>query len=141
MQLSLSDLELNYAKVEREILAFIRKVVSDSGAKGAVIGLSGGIDSAVVGALCVRALGKVKVIGVLMPAYHTPVQDVKDARKMAKSWGIKSYEIPIDRTFDALTESISLGSENKIAGANSKARIRMTILYNIAIATATAHTL
>jgi len=129
MQLSLSDLELDYAKVEKEILAFIRKVVSDAGAKGVVVGLSGGIDSAVVGALCVRALGKDKVIGVLLPAYHTPVQDVKDARKMAKSWGIKSYEIPIDSTFDALTHSLPIDVDNKIANANSKARIRMTILY------------
>jgi len=132
MRLSLSDLELDYATAEKEILAFIRKVVSDSGAKGAVVGLSGGIDSAVVGALCVRALGKDNVIGVLMPAYHTPVQDVKDARQMAKSWGIKSYEVPIDKTFEALTGSLSLDSDNKIASANSKARIRMTILYHFA---------
>jgi NAD+ synthase len=132
MQLTLADLSLNYPRVEKEILVFIRKIVSDSGAKGAVIGLSGGIDSSVVGALCVRALGKEKVIGVLMPAFHTPVQDVKDARLLAKSWGIKSYEVPIDGVFEALTESLSLNSENRIAQANSKARIRMTILYNYA---------
>jgi len=132
MQLSLSDLTLDYPRVEKEILTFIRKVVSDSGAHGAVVGLSGGIDSAVVGALCVRALGKEKVVAVLMPAYHTPAQDVKDAREMAKKWGVKSYEVPIDSTFDALTESIAPSSENRIAGANSKARIRMTILYYFA---------
>jgi NAD+ synthase len=132
MQLILAELSLNYSRVEKEILAFIRKTVADSGAKGAIIGLSGGIDSSVVGALCVRALGKDKVIGVLMPAYHTPEQDVKDARAMAKNWGIKTYEVPIDKTFDALTESLSLNSENKIAQANSKARIRMTILYHYA---------
>jgi len=132
VQTSHSQLSLDYTRVENEILAFIRKVVSDSGASGAVIGLSGGIDSAVVGALCVRALGKEKVIAVLMPASHTPVKDVKDARLMAKSWGIKSYEVPIDRTFDVLSESVPVGADNKIANANSKARIRMIILYKVA---------
>jgi NAD+ synthase len=129
MQLTLAELTLSYPQVEKEILDFIKKIVSDAGANGAVIGLSGGIDSSVVGALCVRALGKDKVIGILMPAHHTPEQDVNDARAMAKSWGIKTYEVPIDNTFDALTKSLPIDTDNKIANANSKARIRMTILY------------
>lgn len=60
-----------------------------------------------MGALCVRALGNGMVVGVLTPAYHTPVQDVKDARVMAKSWGIRTYEVPIDRAFEALTKALN----------------------------------
>jgi NAD+ synthase len=133
MKITSKDLSLDYAMVEAEILKFIRKVVADAGAKGAVIGLSGGIDSAVVGALCVRALGKDKVVGILMPASHTPVKDTEDGRSMAKRWGIKLYEVGIDPIFDALIESApEFEGENKIAKANVKARIRMVINYYVA---------
>jgi NAD+ synthase len=133
LQTTQKGLSLNYEKVEDEILRFIRKVVADGGAKGAVIGLSGGIDSAVVGALCVRALGKDSVVGILMPASHTPVQDTKDGRDMAKKWGIKLYEVGIDPVFDTFMVSMpKFKGENKIAKANVKARIRMVINYFIA---------
>jgi len=133
MQTRQKGLSLNYEKVEDEILRFIRKVVSEGGAKGVVIGLSGGIDSAVVGALCVRALGKDKVVGILMPASHTPAQDTKDGRAMAKKWGIKLYEVGIDPVFDAFVQAMpKFEGENKIAKANVKARIRMVINYFVA---------
>ena len=133
MRATQKQLSLDYDKVEKEILRFIRKVVSDSRAKGVVIGLSGGIDSAVVGALCVRALGKDKVIGILMPASHTPVRDTEDGREMAKGWGIKFYEVGIDPVFESFMTSLpKFKGENKIAKANVKARIRMVINYFIA---------
>jgi NAD+ synthase len=132
MQITEAALALDYSKVEQEILEFIRKVVSDAKANGAVIGLSGGIDSSVVGALCVRALGKEKVVGILMPASHTPKQDVEDARALVRSWGIKSYEVDIDPVFSTFLESISLEGGNRIAEANLKARTRMVINYYFA---------
>jgi NAD+ synthase len=133
MRTTQKQLSLDYEKVEEEILRFIRKIVADAGAKGAVIGLSGGIDSAVVGALCVRALGKDKVVGILMPVSHTPVKDTEDGRAMAKKWGIKLYEVGIDSIFDSFVTSMpEFKGENKIAKANVKARIRMVINYNIA---------
>jgi NAD+ synthase len=133
MRATQKQLSLDYEKVEEEILRFIRKVVSDAGAKGTVIGLSGGIDSAVVGALCVRALGRDKVVGILMPASHTPVKDTEDGRAMAEEWGIKLYEVGIDPIFDSFMTSMpKFKGENKIAKANVKARIRMVINYFIA---------
>lgn len=123
---------MDCAKAEKEILRFIRKVVSDSGRDGAVIGLSGGIDSAVVGALLVRALGKDKVIGILMPASHTPKEDTEDARSLAKGWGIKTYEMGIDPIFSAFEKTLPREGETKIAYANVKARIRMIINYYFA---------
>jgi NAD+ synthase len=129
MQISEDALALDYSKVESEILEFIKKVVSDANANGAVIGLSGGIDSSVVGALCVRALGKEKVVGILMPASHTPEQDVEDARALAKIWDIRSYEVQIDPIFSTFQESIPLKDGNRVVGANVKARTRMVINY------------
>ena len=123
---------LDYAKVEREILLFIRSTVSDAGAKGAVIGLSGGIDSSVVGALLVRALGKEKVVGILMPASHTPKEDTEDALALANSWGIKIHEVSIDQVFAAFEKSLPRERDAKIAYANVKARIRMIINYYFA---------
>lgn len=125
-------LELEYDKVETEILGFIRKTVRDANASGAVIGLSGGIDSAVVGALLVRALGKKKVVGILMPASHTPKEDTEDARAMAKAWGIKVYEVGIDGIFGAFEDSLPPLGKGKIPRANVKARVRMVINYYIA---------
>ena len=132
MQTKGGDLSLNYATVEREILQFIRKIAADSGSKGAVIGLSGGIDSSVVGALLVRALGKEKVIGIMMPASHTPKQDNDDARLLAKTWGIRTYEVGIDPVFSAFEKALPKEGENRIAYANVKARIRMIINYYVA---------
>ena len=125
-------LELSYGKVEREILAFIRKEVNGARAAGAVVGLSGGVDSAVVGALLVRALGKSKVVGNLMPASHTPKQDTEDARELARVWGIRTFEVGIDSIFEAFEKSLPALANGKIARANVKARIRMVINYYIA---------
>jgi NAD+ synthase len=126
-------LSLDYSKAETEIIKFIQKTVSGAGAKGVVLGLSGGIDSAVVGALCVRALGKKRVVGILMPASHTPPKDTEDGRRMAKKWGIKLYDVSIDPVFDAFMASLpDVKGENKIAKANVKARIRMVIDYYVA---------
>ncbi len=132
MQSKGENLSLDYAKVEKEIIRFIRKIVSDAGSKGAVIGLSGGIDSSVVGALLVRALGKERVVGILMPASHTPKEDTEDGRMLAKMWGIKVYDVSIDPIFSAFEKSLPRIGASKIASANVKARIRMIINYYVA---------
>lgn len=132
MQITSDALSLDYAKVEVEIIRFIQKVVSGARANGTVVGLSGGIDSSVVGALCVRALGKEKVVGILMPASHTPKKDMEDARILAEGWGVKTFEVRIDPIFSALVRALPLRGDDKIAKANAKARIRMIINYYFA---------
>jgi NAD+ synthase len=132
MRTERKGLSLDYAKVQEEILQFIRKTVAGAGAEGAVIGLSGGIDSSVVGALLVSALGKDRVIGVLMPASHTPKEDNDDARRLAKRWGIRTFEVGIDPIFSAFEKSLPKEGDAKIAHANVKARIRMIINYYFA---------
>jgi len=123
-----SPLAFDEAGEERVIADFIRTAVRQAGAKGVVVGLSGGVDSSVVCALCTRALGKGKVLGVVMPSASTPAGDVSDARRLASSFGIQSKEVRID----CIVESVLavLGTEgSKIARANLQARTRMMVLY------------
>ena len=105
----------------------------------AVIGISGGKDSTIAAALCVKALGKEKVVGVLMPQ---GIQiDIDDARKVCETLDIQSYEIDIDNTcaelYQALDKAINNGANttvvvNRAITTNLPARIRMTTLYAVA---------
>ena len=103
----------------------------------AIIGISGGKDSTICAALCVEALGKDKVIGILMP--QGTQSDIEDARKVCKELGIRSYEINIGNTCSTLYQAIDEGYDydhniehNKAVSTNLPARIRMTTLYAMA---------
>ncbi len=96
----------------------------------AVVGISGGKDSSVVAALCVEALGKDRVIGVLMPC---GVQaDIDMARKLVNHLGIKNYEINVEEAvngvLNAMPKDIELSAQSR---TNLPPRIRMTTLYAI----------
>jgi NAD+ synthase len=119
---------IDYTKETTRITSFIVRVVERASASGVVVGLSGGIDSAVVGALSVTALGKSRVLGLLLPSDHTPAQDIKDATSLASSWGIQSEKITISRIVDRLVDSAKIDG-TKIARANVEARVRMSLLY------------
>lgn len=121
-------LDLKYAAVEKEIVRFIRKVVNDAGAQGVIVGLSGGIDSSVVGALCVNALGSSKVVGLLLPSDFTPKADIEDASELAERLQVKTYRLNISKVADLLYSLAGLEG-TKIAKANVQARVRMTSLY------------
>lgn len=116
---------------ERRITAFIRRVVARSGAKGVVVGLSGGVDSAVVLALCVRALGRGGVLAALLPSKHTPPGDTEDAVLLADEWRVRRVSVAISTLVDGLI-SVTESDAAKLARANVQARIRMTILYYLA---------
>ena len=131
MAVSRPILEMNYSSAEREILSFIRGVVRDAGAKGVVLGLSGGIDSAVVGALCVKALGKERVTVVIMPSDFTPAADTEDAKALASNWGVKTYVVNISPIAQAISGTLGL-SAGKIPMANVQARVRMVLNYFVA---------
>ena len=110
------------------IVSFIRRVVAAASAKGVVVGLSGGIDSSVTGALCVKALGREKVVGLMMPSDHTPKVDIEDAAAMARAWGIRFEQIPISELAEGFSRAAKAGG-SKIARANVEARVRMVVLY------------
>jgi len=110
------------------ITEFIRAQVNDCGAHGVVVGLSGGIDSAVVTKLCVDALGSEKVLNVFLPSPTTPKQDLEDVRQMSKAWGTTLLVYDIGELLTTYNK-IMPGSERKEVAGNLMARIRMTVLY------------
>jgi NAD+ synthase len=132
MKLDESVLEMDYEIIEQEILEFIRETVAKAKAEGAVVGLSGGVDSSVVAKLCVKALGNHRVIGLLMPSEFTPMQDIDDAKALAESLGIKTYHIPIDPIFDVFIKTLPFKTDNVVALGNIRARTRMIINYYFA---------
>ena len=115
-------------KETERISSFIRRAAERTSSGGALVALSGGVDSAVVGALCVRALGKGRVVALLMPSDHTPPQDTTDARRIAEAWGVRRYEIPISRIVEALIGASKVEG-TRVAKGNVEARVRMTVLY------------
>ncbi|MDG7013440.1 MAG: NAD(+) synthase [Nitrososphaerota archaeon] len=123
-----SGLDLDAPREAERIYAFVRRTVAGAGAEGAVVGLSGGIDSSVVGALCVRALGKSRVFGLLLPSEHTPKEDVDDAQSLVESWGIRSAIVRISPILDSFSSALG-GERVRMPYANLQARIRMSILY------------
>ncbi len=103
-------------------------MVKEAGANGVVVGLSGGVDSAVVGALCVRALGKENVTVVLMPSKFTAQTDIEDAEVLAYTWGARVKKVEISPLADSLTSAFDF-EPGKVPRANIQARVRMVILY------------
>jgi NAD+ synthase len=98
-----------------------------AGLNGAVVGLSGGIDSAVVSGLCVRALGADNVLGVIMPCHSGP-RDAADAALAARAWGIEPELYDLSPIHDAYRQLLPPGSD--LANANLKPRLRMIALYH-----------
>lgn len=132
IKLDEDSLAFNAEETLDEILQFIRKVVQDADASGVVLGLSGGTDSTLTAALCTRALGKDKVLGILMPTSFTPERDNLDALELAEMLGIQTEKVNIDDICDAFVEALAIHGDDpktRIPLANVRARIRMIIPY------------
>jgi NAD+ synthase len=121
------DLEI----VQNEIIDFIRSETHKAGVDGAVIGISGGIDSALTAALTVKALGKDKVLGIHMPESGlTPSTDSEDAKTLADWLGIEFQTIDISEIILAFMASVPESeAADKLTRGNLKARVRMSLLY------------
>jgi len=108
-----------------------REALRRAGFSEALIGLSGGIDSALVATIAVAALGAEHVHGLLMPAAVSSVGSVTDARELAERLGIEARAIPIESVFatfkEALADTFS-GSPEDVTEENLQARIRGTLL-------------
>lgn len=118
--------------VKKELIDWVREWFNQNGPTSpAVIGISGGKDSSVVAALCVEALGKDRVIGVLMPCGEQ--SDINYSKELVEHLGIKSYEINIESTYKAMIDSLSCDEFDVSVQAmiNLPARIRMTTLYAV----------
>jgi NAD+ synthase len=111
------------------IASWIRDQIEGAGANGAVVGLSGGIDSAVVAGLCARGLGPERVLGAILPA-HSQALDVEHAQLVADTFKIESVTIDLSPAFDLMMSLLPTGSP--LATANLKPRLRMMTLYQLA---------
>ncbi|NJE85865.1 NAD+ synthase [Thermococcus sp. CX2] len=116
---------LDYARVISIIASFIREKVEEARAEGVVVGVSGGIDSATTAYLAVKALGKDKVLGLIMPYYENG--DVEDAKLVCKNLGIDYKLINIKPIVDEFEKAV--GELDVKSKGNIMARTRMILLY------------
>ena len=119
--------------LKTKLVKWLKEQLGDS---TAVIGISGGKDSSVVAALCVEAVGKDKVLGVLMP--NGEQKDIMDATLLVEHLGIKSVLYNIEHVMTAFnegfrkTQDFKRPIDNYCYKTNTPARIRMTVLYGFA---------
>jgi NAD+ synthase len=142
------ETNITMSKSAETLAAWLRKYVNMAGARGLVVGLSGGIDSAVVVRLCQLATPD-QVVGVIMPAHSDP-RDESDARLVADHFGVPTLRIDLEPAFTHLVAAattafddlphgitrVRVGASDDIKArvplANVKPRLRMTTLYFVA---------
>ncbi len=118
-------------EVYRALVLGIRDYARKNGFKKAVIGLSGGVDSALTAFLAAKALGTENVVGVSMPSEITSQESIEDAGRVAENLSIELIEIPIARAVKAYEDSLSgvfRGTNRDVTEENIQARIRGNIL-------------
>lgn len=124
--------EFNAEKVKNDVVLWIRDFFEKNG-KGcnAVLGISGGKDSSVTAALCVEALGKDRVIGVLMP--NGKQSDIDMSQLLVSHLGIKNVTINIKTAFDSLVGEIeeAVGDFSAQSRTNLAPRLRMSTVYAV----------
>ena len=123
--------EDDVAGLRRALVLALSDYAAKCGFREAVLGLSGGIDSAVTAALAAEALGAQRVVGVAMPGPYSSKGSLRDARDLARRLGIRSVEIPINPVFESYRRVLgpAFGSGDCAAAEeNLQARIRGAIL-------------
>lgn len=126
----------NAIKETQNVIEFIRDYYKKNNVGGAILGISGGKDSAVVAALMVEALGKENVLGVTLPC-HSKEEDAIDAKLISDFYGFNLINFDITNTFDTFKlELMNLGEftkeELKNSDINLKPRFRMATVYYLA---------
>mgnify|MGYP003638378611 CR=1 FL=1 len=110
----------------------LRDYMKKSGFSKALLGLSGGIDSALTAAIAVDVLGCENVTGILLPSKHTSDHSNNDALALAKNLGIQTFTLPIEETVKALESALEItGALNSITLENIQARARGTLLMGM----------
>lgn len=123
----------NARKEKDKIVEWIRNYYQENNFKGAVLGISGGKDSAVVAALLCEAIGKENVVGYTMPC-HSKEEDKRLAKVIADKYGFKLEDIDLSPVFDTFVSQLNAGKsfteeEKKNADINLKPRLRMAATY------------
>jgi len=113
-----------------KISEWISRQILESARSGGIVGLSGGIDSAVVAALLKKVCGK-EMLAVVMPCHSAP-EDMDDAMEIVKEFDLPWMKVDLSDTFDALARSLPVSAQAPgLHLSNIKPRLRMTTLYTL----------
>ena len=131
LELTPSVLDFDLSEVENRLKRFIKDYLDNSRASGVVLGLSGGVDSNTIAALCASALGGDHVLGLMLPEKETyNVKDIEDAKVVAEKFGLKTQVCDITPALEGFYKSISIfEASDRLCKGNIKARSRMIYLY------------
>ena len=127
--------QINYRDIEQALVLGIKEYFRKQGFSKAILGLSGGVDSALVLCLAAKALGAENVLAVMLPSQYSSDHSVSDSQKLVENLGVKSDLISIENTFAALQQTLSKQFENtefNIAEENMQSRSRAVILMALA---------
>jgi NAD+ synthase (glutamine-hydrolysing) len=130
-QADLTDFGYSYSNLRQALILGIRDYVKKTGFSSVHLGLSGGIDSALVAAMAVEALGPEHVHTYAMPSRYSSDHSLADARKLAENLNIEMEEISIEPMFTAAVSSLResfAGTEEDVTEENIQARIRGLLL-------------
>ncbi|MFC1914285.1 NAD(+) synthase [Chloroflexota bacterium] len=125
---------MNTEQIVNKLVLWIREKTQAAGCKGVVLGMSGGVDSSVLAALCQRAFPR-NTLGVIMPCHSHP-EDKEHAEMVAARFSIPVKEVILDNIFDILLQTFPdfkvAQASRRLAEVNLKPRLRMLTLYYIA---------
>ena len=135
-----NNIDSEMTRLKSALEVGIRDYVRKCGFKSVVLGLSGGIDSALVAALACSAIGAENVYGIAMPSRHSSDHSIKDAQDLADNLGCNCVLVPIEPMHSAFEESIKMlgsGRGSELAAENIQARIRGSLV--MALSNAQGH--
>ncbi|EMA65725.1 NAD synthetase [Halorubrum aidingense JCM 13560] len=130
LDLRFSESELEAAR--ERIVAFIADLVDDAGAEGAVLGLSGGIDSTLTAYLAVEALGEDGLHGITMPAAVNDPDVMSDAERVARELGIEYDVVEIQPIAESFFDAFPAAADDRMAAGNVYVRTRAVLNYFVA---------
>ena len=121
-------------EVYRALVVGTGDYLRKSGFSKALIGLSGGVDSALTAVVAVDALGRDNVVGITMPSRYSSGGSVSDSNELAENLGMDLWEVPIERAHNAFTDMLEdrfAGTETNVAEENVQARVRGNVLMTV----------
>jgi NAD+ synthase len=131
LKLAPSVLEMDFSETQKRICRFIKEYVENAGAKGIVLGLSGGIDSGTIAALSSLAIGGENVLALMLPEKENFNQkDIDDARAIAEQFHVETQVCDMSKALNGIYDAIPVFDQsNRLCKGNIKARTRMIFLY------------